>query len=218
MFMGKLSTRILFHKQNLLARMRGSPGGLWVWMEIEFIFTCRSFGAEIKILSYGTQGPFEPCFLPGCEKLCRWSVWENLLLCWTASMAAAIGENRKQAKSLWSSVQPTSSRKLNRRSNMNSSVGAGLHPGLSESNTQIVIQLWQKSTQEACQGESWAEKRAEAVTNEGDAERDVHVLGLSLLEHPSCALLPAQQALLNAASMRKKKGESCMIIHASWLT
>lgn len=51
-----------------------------MWMEIEFIFTYRSVEAKIKILSYGTQGPLEPRFLPGCEKLCRLSVWENLPL------------------------------------------------------------------------------------------------------------------------------------------
>lgn len=87
---------------------------------------------------------------------------------------------------------------------MNSSAGTGLHPELSESNTQIVIQLRHKSTQEACQGESWTKKSAETVTSEGDAERDAHVFGLSSLECSSCALTPAQPAFLIAASIKRK--------------
>ena len=78
---------------------------------------------------------------------------------------------------------------------MNSSAGTGLLPGLSESNTQIVIKLRQKSTQEACQGESWTKKRAEAATDEGETERDVDVFGLSSLECSSLCIAPSTTSL-----------------------
>lgn len=187
--------------------MNSSPGGLWMWMEIEFIFTYRSVEAKIKILSYRTQGPFEPCFLPRCEKLCRWSVWENLLLCWIASMAPVIGEHRKQAESLilspanfFQRVEQEIKREQQCRLWAPSrAIGIQYldnHPTSTEVNPGSLPK--RKLTK----------KRAEAVMNERDAERDVHVLGLSFLECPSCALLPAQPALLTAAGIRKKEGEA----------
>lgn len=107
------------------------PLGMEKKKKKNYIFTYRYISTDKNSLLWNHGSIWTAFSTRMGEILSRWSAEE--LICYRAKLLAlwlSLGRERSKWRNLWSSVQPTSSGKLNGRSNMNSSAGSGLCPGL----------------------------------------------------------------------------------------